>query len=155
HQAHGARGPPAPPGPHARGGAGGRERGPDPRGDPRFRRGAELRGVVLSGRTFLLLGAAGTLFIFAFVVPALALAGLGLDALVVLLALVDARRASRRPLAVRRRLPPILHQGEATPAPVAIENPGREPLDLSIRETLSPLLLDRPLRTARLVPART
>src|SRR5262249_44436834 len=137
------------------GGAGGPDLGPDPRRDRRYGRGPELRSFVLTGRSFVLLGAAGMLYVFAFVVPALALAGVALDGLVLALAVIDARRASRLPFTVARSLPATMHQGEPAPASIALANLGSRPLDVTIRETLSPLLLERPLRTARILPPRS
>ncbi len=109
--------------------------------------------MTLSGRSFALLAASGALFIAAFVTPFLGLLGLALDGFVLALAVADARRAGRLRFSYRREIPEVVHQGEPFELRLAIENPGPAPLGLVVREALTPLLLDLPLRMEATVPA--
>jgi uncharacterized protein (DUF58 family) len=101
-------------------------------------------------RALLLLGALSVLVVFGFVTPWLGGLALALDALVLILVVVDGRRARRLPLALERSTPGTLYQGE--PCHFALRNPGSHTLHLRLRELLEPRLCSEPVDNQASLP---
>ncbi|HHQ47559.1 MAG TPA: DUF58 domain-containing protein, partial [Acidobacteria bacterium] len=97
--------------------------------------------------TFLLVGAV--------VSPWMAGVALAADGILLALAVLDARRARRTPLAIRRRWPPLLSQGAPAPLEIDVENRGPRPLTLRLRDGLHPALAEAPPRTILRLAGRT
>jgi uncharacterized protein (DUF58 family) len=88
-----------------------------------------------------------------FLSPALFGVALIGDALAVVAALIDWRRAVRSELVASRQWPPMLVQGARADVTVELRQTGPEPLVVSIRESLSPALAEMPLRHQVEIPA--
>ncbi len=93
-----------------------------------------------AARLFLALGIVLAILVGAVAVPWMAWAAIASDVCLLVLALVDHRRAANTDLSGLRRVPPLLSQG--TPARIAVEvrTSARLPLRIQLREGLHPFL---------------
>jgi uncharacterized protein (DUF58 family) len=101
--------------------------------------------VIPSRRAVALLAACGLVVLSGLVVPWLTWVGLGLDALVLVLVLVDALRARSTALDVTRSVPPTLHQDEDAEGSLDLSNPSGRRVHVRVREVLTPDVADAPL----------
>lgn len=101
--------------------------------------------MIPSRRGLALLGACGLVVLAGLVVPWLAWVGLGLDALVLLLMVVDALRARATVLPTTRSLPESVHQDEPAEGSRTLDNPSDRPVQARLREVLGPALSDTTL----------
>ncbi|MFZ5476610.1 MAG: DUF58 domain-containing protein [Myxococcota bacterium] len=92
--------------------------------------------TIPSGRALALWGLATLLFVFAFVTPWLAVAGLVADLAIAACTWVDGRGAARRAIRVRRRLPEVVCQGERAALAWDVDNLDAFPLRLRLRDVL-------------------
>lgn len=98
--------------------------------------------MIPSRRGLALLSACGLVVLAGLVVPWLAWVGLGLDAVVLILMLIDAMRARRTDLPTSRAVPQTVHQDEPAEGTRVIENPGSRAVHVRLREVLGPALSD-------------
>jgi uncharacterized protein (DUF58 family) len=99
-----------------------------------------------AARSFLLLGLATVVLVLAFLDVRLAWAGLALDAVVVLAALADYRRAARTPLTGERTWPPLLVQGAPAEIAISVDTSAPRRVTALLREGLHPGVAESPLR---------
>lgn len=99
-----------------------------------------------AARSFLLLGLATVVLVLAFVDFRLAWAGIALDAIVVLAALADYRRAAGTPLTGERTWPPLLVQGAPAEIAVSVGTSAPRRVTVLLREGLHPGVAESPLR---------
>jgi uncharacterized protein (DUF58 family) len=104
-----------------------------------------------SGRAILAAGLATLALAVAVAVPWMAAVAIGLDVVLVLGILVDARRAAGVTLRASRLWPPLLVQGARAEVEVRFASAAR--VRIVAREALHPGLAERPLRQALRVPA--
>ncbi|GAB4373452.1 MAG: DUF58 domain-containing protein [Acidobacteriota bacterium] len=100
-----------------------------------------------------LLGALGLLAVVGFGSPPFVYALAAADGLWLALVLVDGLAARHTPLAARRALPAGAHQDEPLVCELVIENRGRRPARVRVRDVLAPELADRPHDAELVVPA--
>ena len=110
--------------------------------------------MIPSNRALWMWGATSLLFVAAFLVPWLAAAGAALDLVILALVVADSRAAHRTPLAGRRELPDVLHQGEAAEFALVLENGARRAVLVRVRDALAPELASIADDRAYLLPAR-
>lgn len=109
-------------------------------------------GILPSARAFWLWGGLSLLFVAAWLAPALAWVGLGLDVVVLVLVLVDGRDARRRVVTLTRALPPTVYQGEPVALTLEVTNPSARPLLVRIREVLPAALAEESVDLTLTVP---
>jgi len=105
-------------------------------------------------RAFWLLALVTLLAVMGFVTPWLGAAALAFDALVLVLVLVDGRRAARTGLQLQRSLPAVVHQGQAVELALCLATTATWPVSVALREVLGPRLTRAPADRALVVPAR-
>lgn len=111
--------------------------------------------MIPSARAFALLGLVSLVMIFAFADPRLGWIALALDAVILTLVAIDARRAARLAVTLARELPETLHQGEPEELHLDLVNPEPRPVTLRVREVLAPQLVEAPVDLALTLPARS
>jgi uncharacterized protein (DUF58 family) len=99
-----------------------------------------------AARSFRLLGLATVVLVLAFLDVRLAWAGIALDAIVVLAALADYRRAAGTPLEGERTWPPLLVQGAPAEIAVSVGTSAPRRVTVLLREGLHPGVAESPLR---------
>ncbi|HSF41288.1 MAG TPA: DUF58 domain-containing protein [Thermoanaerobaculia bacterium] len=99
-----------------------------------------------AARSFALLGLVTAFLLVAFLDVRLAWAALGLDAVIVLAAVVDFRRAAATPLQAERTWPPLLVQGAPAEITVSVETSGLRRVTVLLREGLHPGVAESPIR---------
>ncbi len=105
-----------------------------------------------AARSFLVLALVTLILAVSVLDVRLAFLALGLDAAVMLAALVDFRRAARTPLTASRRPPPLLVQGAPATIEVSVRSTARRRVTVLLREGLSPALAAAPLRHRLEIP---
>lgn len=111
--------------------------------------------MIPSERAFWWWGLVSLLVVAGFLVPWLAWLALALDALVAVAVFVDAMRAKRIPLEVRREMPDRCHQLEPATLSLLATNPTGRPLRLRLRDSLPAELADTPVPSAFTLAAGT
>lgn len=111
--------------------------------------------MILSSKSFRLLGLVSLLLILGFLSPAWGWVALGFDLLILTLAAIDGARARRQPVSLKRHGPLTLHQGTRSAWFWQLENPTPQPLEVQLRDPLSPLLTESPCRDQWRAPARS
>ncbi|HSK79246.1 MAG TPA: DUF58 domain-containing protein [Thermoanaerobaculia bacterium] len=99
-----------------------------------------------AARSFALLGLVTALLLVAFLDVRLAWAALGLDAVIVLAAVVDFRRAAATPLQAERTWPPLLVQGAPAEINVSVETASPRRVTVLLREGLHAGVAESPIR---------
>lgn len=104
-----------------------------------------------AARAFYLLAAATLLLVGSVVAPTLSAWAAAIDVTLLLLFLVDLRRARATSVSATRKWPPMLFQGQPATLEIELHNRTRRALRIALREGLAPALASSPARAEMLI----
>ncbi len=105
-----------------------------------------------ASRLFLALGAVLMVLVGAVAVPAMAWTAIALDLVLLLLGVVDHRRAVKTDISAVRRVPPLFSQGAPATITVEVRTRGHRGLTVELREALHPFFAESGIRHELLLP---